>query len=77
MVLQPDVSGLPDVHLTTLAWDVVRNRKNQPHVVLYRTEEVGDLPGRQTNTSDVLVQHSTNAAHPAAEPDVLAVAECK
>ena len=66
-----------DVHLTTLAWDAVRNRNLQPHVILYRREEVRDLPGLQTNSSHVLVQHSANSAHPAAQPDVLSVAEYK
>ena len=74
MFLQPGVIGLSDVHLTTLAWDAVRTRNLQPHVVLCRRQEVRGLPGLQTNTSDVLVRHPANSAHPAVEPDV---AECK
>lgn len=68
---------MSDVHLTTLAWDAVRNRSLQPHAVLYRREEVRYLPGHQTNSSDMLVQNSANSAHPAAQPDVLSVAEYK
>jgi hypothetical protein len=69
MLRKPDVRGQPDVHLTTLAWEVVCNQKIRQHVILYRRVEAGDLPGRQTNTSDVLVQHSPNSARPPAELD--------
>ena len=74
MFLQPGVSGVSVVHLTSLAWDAVRNWNLQPHVVLYRREEVRDLPGHQTNSSYVLVKHSANSVHPAAQPDVPSVA---
>lgn len=55
------LTSLSDVHMATLIGDSVCIWSLQPHVVLHRMEEAGDLPWRQANTLAVVFGHHSAA----------------